>query len=1313
MKQVIPAAFSPNNAALLDCEAPMNRRDELQNAIALLEAQRAEFGDPAVDASLAAMRQALAAHEQAHSVEQRKFATVIFADIVDFARLAEQRDPEDVRELQRAFFTTITAPILEYGGVIEKYIGDAVMAVFGVPGVHEDDAERAVRAGLAMQAALAALNVALGQTHGVHLEMRIGIHTGTVVATNATGSGSFMVSGDTVNLAFHLQEAAPPKAVVVSDATQRLVSSICETEPLGQLHLHRRAEQVTAYRVVRLRTDAGKLRGVAGLDSPLVGRQYEYEVLRAAVERLGEGRGGLMMVVGEAGIGKSRLVAEVRKAYRVRRGLTDALVGNQSAGVRVHWIEGRCLSYDGTVAYHLWQDLLREAVGASLDDPPEVVADALQRLIASLCPYSQEANYAFLARLMALPLAAEWETKLDSMGAPALQRHTFGAMKNVVGCAAQNRPLVIVCEDLHWGDPSSLALLKHLAPLTELAPLLMLCIFRPEPDQSHPVWEIGAVGTTSPARHTLYLRLQPLSTGDSETLLTNLLGMALPARLAGRILDQSEGNPFYVEEIIRSLIAQGALVRDPAAPEWRLKEDVAAIAIPETLQNVLAARIDRLDERQRHVLQMAAVIGRIFPERLLAAIAGEIEDLDECLSALVRQELIRPRASEAELEYIFKHALTQEAAYNGVLRRQRRMFHRRVAEALETLFPERVEELLSLLAYHWERSDEPQRAVSYLLRVGDRARLAYAHIEAIDSYRRALALLRKQGDDEGCARALMRLGLVHSAAFDHEEASKSYRESFVFWSRSQATRRDDALLPAPQPHRRMWGIEPKDWDPNPTFDYELPLFSGLLEESPELEAVPDIARSWEILDGGHTYVFHLREDVRWSDGYPVTADDFEFAWKRLLDPAGAPMNARKRALDPSTGLRSAGPLHDVRGAQAYHAGKSGDPGSVGVHAVDPLTLVVELERPVAYWLHIMANPATFPVPKHRVEQHGDAWCEADKIVGNGPYLLERWHPRTRVDLVRNPTYHGCFGGNAHRVELLCLPYPTGWQERLALYEAGELDYLFIANWSPAGLAEAARLHGVEYRRMPSLHSTSTCFNVRLPPFDDRRVRQAFAMAMDMSIIMPTSGFRCPERITGGFLPASMPGYSPDIALTYNPERARALLAEAGFPGGRGFPEVRDYVIMTPGSEGLRDTIETEYQRVLGVKTHCEILEWRDYHHRLATDPPHIGLDTWAANYPDPDDFMRVAYRRIQRYFGWRDPEYENLVDKARTLTDQNERIKLYRQADAILVREAAIVPNMHSPTACLIQPWVEGLFISPLSTMSLWTSLRDVILRPH
>ena len=294
----------------------MNRRDELDNAIDLIEAQRATLGDAAVDASIAAVRQTFSARGLTRNAEQRKSATVLFADLVDFARLAEARDPEDVREIQRAFFSAVATPIKELGGVVEKYIGDAVMAVFGVPESHEDDAERACRAGHRDAIDPGRAEHRPGRTHGVQLAMRIGIHTGLVVATGDPDSRSFIVSGDTVNLTYHLQEAAQPDAILVSDATQRLVAHAVEMRPAGTLRFPRRRGATTVYQALRLRADAEKRRGVAGLDSPLVGRQPELAALAAALVRLYDGSGGFVAIAGEAGIGKSRLLAELRKLHQ-------------------------------------------------------------------------------------------------------------------------------------------------------------------------------------------------------------------------------------------------------------------------------------------------------------------------------------------------------------------------------------------------------------------------------------------------------------------------------------------------------------------------------------------------------------------------------------------------------------------------------------------------------------------------------------------------------------------------------------------------------------------------------------------------------------------------------------------------------------------------------------------------------------------------------------------------------------------------------------------------------------------------------------
>jgi ABC-type oligopeptide transport system substrate-binding subunit len=788
----------------------------------------------------------------------------------------------------------------------------------------------------------------------------------------------------------------------------------------------------------------------------------------------------------------------------------------------------------------------------------------------------------------------------------------------------------------------------------------------------------------------------------------------LPQKLVYRILAQAEGNPFYVEEILRALIDAGVLVRSTSEEPWQVVREVDGIAIPETILGVLTARIDRLQRDTRYVLQLASVVGRIFARPVLAALAESVDNLDHHLAILQQEELIRERPAVAEREYIFKHELTREATYNGILKRQRRVFHRRAAEALERLFPERRDDLLGLLAYHLENTEEPSRAIPYLLRTGDRARLAYAHQEAVDAYRRALSLQEAQRDDEGSARTLMRLGLVHTAAFDFGLASKAYEQSFALRSRKPAAGRPTEDLPAaPHALRQMWGLEPKDWDPNPTFDYEIPLFSGLLEESDELETVPDIATRWEIKDGGRTYVFHLRDDVCWSDGVPLTAADFEFAWKRLLDPRVPPMNARRRTLDPSTGLRSADLLHDVRGAQAYHQGETPDPSALGVCALDPLTLLVELEQPVVDFIHVMAHPVAYPVPRHCVERYGDAWCEAAVIVGNGPFVLKRWHARSRADLVRNPLYHGRFGGNLSEVELQCLPYPTDWLARLELYEADQIDILCLSNWPLAGLELARLRHPGDYRRFPCLNTMAFCFDVRRTPFDDRRVRCAFAHAFDRVAWVREAHGDHVGLATGGFVPPAMAGHSPHTSLGYDPALARNLLATAGYPGGSGFPDVEFLAMMTPTVRAGLAHWRQKIKDVLGISVRWSVVNWMEYFERLEHNPPHIGIMSWSANTPDPDDYLGAGYRHIQRYFGWQHDRYDRLVDAARQLADSDARLDLYRQADAILVNEAAIMPQMHNPSIFLVKPWIKSYPLSPLVGLSVWMCLKDIVLAPH
>ena len=893
------------------------------------------------------------------------------------------------------------------------------------------------------------------------------------MVSRVDADGDFVVTGDPVNLTSRLQSAAEPGTVLISADTHRLVGHAFEATDQGAILIKGKVEPVQVYQIAGQAPIPMKLRGVAGLDSPLVGRQAEMAALRAALERLERGVGGIVTVVGEAGIGKSRLVAEARKTVPVP---PSSLPAPRSTPT---WIEGRCLSFGASMPYLLWVDLLRSTLGATLDDTLEQVRDRLREWVLGLCPERFDAVYPYLARLMSLPLEAATLADLAELGGQTLKDHTFQAAELALACAANRRPLVLVCEDLHWADSSSLELLQHLLALTNHASLLLICVFRPQAD--HGSWRLREIaGRDYRYRHT-DLALEPLSTADSVALVDNLLHVdALPQDLRDRILSRTEGNPFFVEEVIRSLIDLQAIVHDEASGRWLATPGLARIPVPETLQGVIMARIDRLQAGARHVLQLAAVIGRIFPHRVLASIAEGENHLDETLLDLQRGELIRERARIPELEYIFKHELTREAAYNSILKRQRAVLHCRVAETLERLFPGQLDEMAGVVAHHWERAENSERAVSSLLRAGDLARMAYAHQEAIDFYERALALLKQTGDSNRTARTLLKLGQVYHDAFDFERAQLIYQQAFAQWEKQ-----DRAVTPrAPHPLRYL-NDEPATLDPALACIasdevYIFALFRGLTRVDPDGEAVPAMARRWEILDNGRTYVFYLREDVYWSDGVPVTAHDFEFAWKR--------------ALNPETKAPTASQLFVIAGAEAFHRGQLSDPDRVGVKAENDHTLIVRLATPVAYFLKLVRFHVTYPVPKHQVGTWGTSWTNPEHLVGNGPFRLKSCRPGAKTVLVRHARGCGPFWGNVERLELL--HGIEDWTAALRLYQEDHIDLLGASLSNAELFLIAAASHQDEHHESTGKATWFVAFNVNRPPLDDLQFRRALAHAID-------------------------------------------------------------------------------------------------------------------------------------------------------------------------------------------------------------------------
>lgn len=654
---------------------------------------------------------------------ERRLVTVMFVDISGFTAMSETMEPEWVRDLMNACYEQLIPVVEKYGGYLDKILGDGMMVLFGAPTAHENDPELAVRAALDIIETLNQFNV----VHQTNLGIHFGINTGLVIAggIGTRHKQEYSVMGDPVNLASRLGDLSERGQILVGMDTYRLTSSIFDYQEMRPIRVKGKAEPVTLYKVlgIKARPDSRRVAGARGIRSPLVGREKEFAVFTACIESLLSGKGGIVSVIGEAGLGKSRLLAEVGDQV-IRRGLT--------------WLEGRTLPFSRTISYWPFLEIIRNYAGISEKDTEAGTWAKLENRITALFPDQVAEILPYLASLITLEVRGELEERVKYLDGEAMGHQIFLSIRRFFEKLAQTQPLVLVFEDLHWVDQSTLELLEHLLPLVESTPLLICGVSRPE--RQSPAARLREIAAKDYAGLYTEIPLLPLSQANVHHLVCNLVQIDdKSSQVIELILNKAEGNPFFLEEVIRSLIDMKALVRYEGTGKWHAVSQMEQITLPDTIHGVIMARVDRLADEVKEGLKAASVIGRSFFYRILKSITEAGLELDLHLAELQQVELIRQKNQAPELEYIFEHALVQEATYQSILFQRRRGLHRRVGETIEALFSDRLEEFYGLLAYHYAGAEDWEKAQEYLFKVGDQAGKVAADAEALAHYQLALA----------------------------------------------------------------------------------------------------------------------------------------------------------------------------------------------------------------------------------------------------------------------------------------------------------------------------------------------------------------------------------------------------------------------------------------------------------------------------------------------------------------------------------------------------------------------------------------------
>jgi predicted ATPase/class 3 adenylate cyclase len=700
---------------------------------------------------------------------ERKLVTVIFADVANYTSMAEKVDPEEVHQIMDGCFKILMDEIHKYEGTINQFTGDGVMALFGAPLAHEDHAQRACHASLSIQNAMVEYGEKIKKDRGVDFKMRIGINSGPVIV-GSIGDDlrmDYTAVGDTTNLASRMESMAGAGTIFVSGGTYRLVRDFFEFESLGKVEVKGKKEPQEAFELIKTgevetRIGASMARGL----TRFVGRKDSMDALMVAYENAESGKGQVMGVVGEAGVGKSRLILELR---------------NMLPKGEYRYLEGQCLHFGASMSYLPILDILRSFLEIKEGDPEHLIKEKMEDRVTQL-DENLKASLPPLQDLLSLKVEDEAYLRLD----PKQKRgKVFEAVRNLLIRESQNNPLVLAVEDLHWIDKTSEELLSYLVEGLANKRILLILLYRPE--------YIHQWGSKS---YYNRIGLHQLTTNSSADLVQAILeGGEVVPELRELILGRAAGNPLFIEEFIQSLLENGFIKRENN--HYALSRKASDIQVPDTIHGIIAARLDRLEDNLKRTMQVASVVGRDFAYRIVQSITGMKEELKNYFLSLQALDFIHEKNLFPELEYIFKHALTQEVAYNSVLSKRRGGLHKAIGLAMEELYQESLPERYEELAHHFTKGEAWEKAFDYLLKSGDKARQAFAHYEATEFYTQAIQVssqITPAPDQEKLITVYEGRGLVWMLLTKYDDAIADFQMMRQMSSASSNQRKEGQSL---------------------------------------------------------------------------------------------------------------------------------------------------------------------------------------------------------------------------------------------------------------------------------------------------------------------------------------------------------------------------------------------------------------------------------------------------------------------------------------------------------------------------------------